>query len=213
MPLNLIYNYGNNQVYIVNDYLHSVNNLQARIRVYDINSIILFEKKIPINSTPDSSKSILQLDEVKDLTSAYFLDLRLFDSKQKEISSNFYWLSTKKEILDYEADLGEFAYHTPSKDYADLTLLNSLPKVKLESNHRFEKAKDNNIAIVEVKNTGDKIAFLINLKILDKISGEIILPVFWEDNYFSLVPGEEKTVSATFNSDCEIKLKIDGWNV
>ena len=213
MPLNLIYNYGNNQVYILNDYLHSVNNLQARIRVYDINSEVLFEKYIPIDSEPDSSESILQLEELSKLTSTYFLDLRLFNDTQKEISNNFYWLSTKEEILDYEADLGEFAYHTPSKEYADLTLLNSLPKVKLEVNHRFEKVKDNNIVIVEIKNSSDKIAFLIDLKILHKKTGEIILPVFWEDNYFSLLPGEEKTVSATFNSESDAELKISGWNV
>ena len=37
-PLNLIYNYGDNQVYFVNDHLHAVDNLQARIRIYDIQS-------------------------------------------------------------------------------------------------------------------------------------------------------------------------------
>lgn len=213
MPLNLIYNYGNNQVYIVNDYLHSVNNLQARIRVYDINSEVLFEKYIPIDSTPDSSESILQLEELSNLTTTYFLDLRLFDDTQKELSNNFYWLSIKEEILDYEADLGEFAFHTPSKDYADLTLLNSLPKAKLEVNHRFEEAMDNKIAIVEIKNTSNNIAFLIDLKILNKNTGEIILPVFWADNYLSLLPGEEKTVSANFKSDADAELNISGWNV
>jgi len=46
---------------------------------------------------------------------------------------------------------------------------------------------------------------------------EEILPVLWEDNYFSLLPGEERTVEARFPSKHSIgshpTLKISGWNI
>ncbi len=212
-PLNLIYNYGDKQVYFVNDHLSTIDNLQARIRVYDIQSNLLFEKIESVESPPDSSKSILQIPELENITNTYFLDLRLLNDEQKEVSSNFYWLSTKEEILDYEADIGEFLYHTPSKEYADLTMLNSLPKVELETEYHIVKTIDEHKITVEIKNPSDKIAFFIDMKVIDNHTGEIILPIFWDDNYISLLPGEQRIVSATFNSDKAAYLKVCGWNI
>lgn len=213
LPLSLIYNYGDNQIYLINDYLYDVENIQAQIRVYDIESNLLLEKNISTSALKDSSKSIFELQEIENLTSTYFLDLRLHDTDNKEISNNFYWLSTKEETLDYEADLGEFAYHTPSKDYADLTLLNTMPKVKLAIDIDHKKNGSKQYFTVALENTSDTIAFLINLKAVEKSNGEIILPVFTEDNFISLLAGEKRTVSITFDSDVEAEIKVEGWNL
>jgi exo-1,4-beta-D-glucosaminidase len=213
LPLSLIYNYGDNHIYMINDYLYDVDNLKAQIRVYDIHSNVLLEKNIATSALKDSSKSIFEIEEIENLTSTYFIDLRLFDENKKEISNNFYWLSTKEETLDYEADLGEFAYHTPSKEYADLTLLNSLPKVKLEVNTKHEKSEGEQKITIELENNSDKIAFLINLKLVEKESGEIILPVFWEDNFISLLAGEKRTLTVSWKSDVEAEVKVEGWNL
>jgi exo-1,4-beta-D-glucosaminidase len=213
LPLSLIYNYGDHQIYMINDYLYDVDNLRAQVRVYDIQSNLLFEKNISINALKDSSRSIVELEEIENLTSTYFLDLRLFDIDKKEISNNFYWLSTKEDTLDYEADLGDFAYHTPSKDYADLTLLNSLPKVNLDVRYSNERDGEEQKFTVEIENNSDKIAFLINLKLLEKETEKIILPVFWEDNFISLLAGEKRTIIATFKSETIAELKVEGWNL
>ncbi len=213
LPLSLIYNYGDNQIYMINDYLYNVDALQAQIRVYDIESNLLLEKNIATSALKDSSKFIFKLEEIQNLTSTYFLDLRLFDGDKKEISNNFYWLSTKEETLDYEADLGDFAYHTPSKEYADLTLLNTLPKVNLGVNNKHEKSDGDQKFTIELENNSDKIAFLINLKLVEKGTGEIILPVFWDDNFINLLAGEKRTIVATFRSDAVAELKVEGWNL
>ncbi|MFK5972041.1 MAG: glycoside hydrolase family 2 TIM barrel-domain containing protein [Flavobacteriaceae bacterium] len=212
-PLHLIYNYGDNHIYAINDYQHQIENLQALIRIYDINSQLLLEKTISFNAAPDIAFSIFSIEAVENLTTTYFLDLRLLNNEKTEVSANFYWLSTKEEILDYEADLGEFAYHTPSKQYADLRLLNSLPKVDLDLIQVFEKVADEQSISVTLENSGNTIAFLINLKVIEKASEEVILPIFWEDNFISLLPGEKRTIRATFNSNTEAELKVEGWNL
>jgi len=213
LPLSLIYNYGDHQIYMINDYLYDVETLHAQIRIYDIQSNLLFEKNISTNALKDSSKSIFQLEEIEELSSTYFLDLRLFDSDNKEISNNFYWLSTQEETLDYEADLGDFAYHTPSKEYADLTLLSALPKVNLDINYKYENLDSEQKIVVDIENNSDKIAFLINLKLVEKETGEIILPVFWEDNFISLLAGENRTITVTCKSNREAEVKVEGWNL
>ncbi|MCF6223225.1 MAG: hypothetical protein L3J34_05805 [Flavobacteriaceae bacterium] len=213
LPLSLIYNYGNDQIYLINDYLYDIDKLNARILIFDIESNILLDKIIPTSALKNSSKSIFELGEIENLTSTYFLDLRVFDVDKKEVSNNFYWLSTKEETLDYEADLGEFAYHTPSKEYADLTLLNELPKIKLNVNITHENLNDEQKFTIELENNTNKIAFLINLKLFEKETREIILPVFWEDNFISLLAGEKRTVTVTCNSEINAEVKVEGWNL
>ncbi len=213
LPLSLIYNYGNNQIYLINDYLYAIENLQARIRVYDIESKLLLEKIIITNAVKDSSEPIFTVGKIENLTSAYFIDLRLLDAEKKEISNNFYWLSTKKEILAYEADLGEFAYHTPSKEFADLTLLNTLAKVHLDIKSSKKNLGEKQKITIELENNTDRIAFLINLKLIEKESGEIILPVYWDDNFISLLAGEKRTISVSCRLNVETAIKVEGWNL
>lgn len=213
LPLGVIYNYGDKQIYAVNDHLSPVENLTARVRVYSIGSEILFENKVQFAMDPDSSKSIMALGDVQGLTTTYFVDLRLLDEHGAEIGNNFYWLSQKEEVLDYGADLGPFAFHTPSKVYADYTPLNGLPEVALEQLHYFERDGNRQNIKVELKNNTNHIAFLVNLKVLDKKSGELLLPIFWEDNFINLLPGEERTVCAHFIGTAEASLKVEGWNL
>jgi exo-1,4-beta-D-glucosaminidase len=47
--------------------------------------------------------------------------------------------------------------------------------------------------------------------------GDDVVPVLWSDNYFSLLPGEKRTVTAGFNSaaldGASPELVVEGWNV
>lgn len=212
-PLQLIYNYGDHQIYAVNDHLNEIGNLKAQIRIFDINSKVVLEENISFDAEPDSAISLFQMGIIENISPAYFVDLRLNDAGGNEISNNFYWLSTKEEILDYEADLGEFAFHTPSKQYADLRLLNELPQADLYVTYSIEENEIENEITVTLDNQGESIAFLINLKLMDKASGEPVLPVFWEDNFISLLPYEKRTLRATFGSGIKAVLKVEGWNV
>jgi hypothetical protein len=44
-----------------------------------------------------------------------------------------------------------------------------------------------------------------------------ILPVLWEDNYFALLPGETRQVTASYRTRDASKampsVEVDGWNV
>jgi exo-1,4-beta-D-glucosaminidase len=44
-----------------------------------------------------------------------------------------------------------------------------------------------------------------------------VLPIFWGDNYFSLLPGEKRTVEmhldASRVTEGKLLLKLDGWNL
>ena len=63
-------------------------------------------------------------------------DLRVTDGSGKLVGSNFYWLSTKPETLDWAKSNW---YTTPTASYADYTSLAQLPKVKLNVSSRSER--------------------------------------------------------------------------
>ncbi|MCK4447649.1 MAG: hypothetical protein KAW56_11290, partial [Candidatus Marinimicrobia bacterium] len=48
-------------------------------------------------------------------------------------------------------------------------------------------------------------------------NSEVVLPVFWEDNYISLLPGESRHLQAHFSAkdlkNDRAKLVVTGWNV
>jgi exo-1,4-beta-D-glucosaminidase len=55
------------------------------------------------------------------------------------------------------------------------------------------------------------------MNIMDEKSGQSILPVLWDDNYFSLLPGETKKIKVSilnkYLKDKEPVLEIAGWNI
>ena len=211
-PLQLIYDYSSSSIFLVNSTRSSSENLTAEIRIFDLHSNEIFQNRQTVCTGPQSSIEIFTLPDFTDVTTTYFLDMRLIEQDGSQTASNFYWLSTKPDVLDYHAKIDPWEYYTPSKQYADFTLLNSLSPTTLTMSREIQT--DNNTLTVELENTGDNIAFAVKLDIIDDKTGEAVVPVFWQDNYIALLPGEKRTVKAQFNEDASnIKLDVQGWNV
>jgi len=215
-PTHLLYNYGDNGIYFINDLPDSADGLTASIRIFDINANVLHEQQIDISAEPDSSALVCILPDISTLTATWFLDLRLLKQDGTEVGNNFYWLSTKPDVLDYEAETGAWQFYTPSKEYADFKLLKELPPIELDVQCNYRTQGDTTTATVELKNGSSQIAFFNELVLCGTKSGDTILPVFWEDNYISLPPNETRTIEATFAvgdlGDDSPQLKLNGWN-
>ena len=213
----VIYDYAHNSLYAVNDKLEAINNCRVKIQVFDNRSVLKFEKELPVDLPANASSEIFSLPEFNRSAPLYFLDVRLYDSNGKELDNNFYWLSAKKDILDYQAEVPGWYYHTPSKQYADLTALNRLPEVRVTSDLKLRNGNDLTIFEVTLKNESNTIAFFLNPAIRDKKTGQTILPVLWSDNYVSLLPGETRTLTAKIgNSNLKDKnpeLVVKGYNL
>jgi exo-1,4-beta-D-glucosaminidase len=70
---------------------------------------------------------------------------------------------------------------------------------------------------VVVENPSKELAFFLRLKVNKGERGEEILPVLWQDNYFSLLPGEKREVTATYRArelgGAKPSVEVSGWNV
>jgi exo-1,4-beta-D-glucosaminidase len=211
-PVHVQYSYDDRSIVVVNELHESFPEMKVLAEVFDRNLQPKLSREARIALPPDSVSRALVLPALTDLTTTYFLRLALEDPAGKRISSNFYWLSTRDDELDWEKT--EW-YYTPVKSHADLTELADLPRTTLEISKRFEDTEAEGVAFVEVENTGSALAFQVRLKALDPASGEEILPVFWDDNYFALFPGEKREVRVAYprgNSEAAREVEVEAWN-
>jgi exo-1,4-beta-D-glucosaminidase len=164
---------------------------------------------------PDSSTKAFDLPKPDGLAPTYFLKLELHDSAGKLVSENFYWLSTKPDVLDW-AKRSDTVY-TPQKEFGDLTGLNSLPKAKVAITKTAHASGGYSVFAVAAENKSNSVAFMVHPRLTRGKGGEDVTPVFWSDNYFSLLPGEKKIVTARFDSaelhGATPELVVEGWNV
>ena len=153
------------------------------------------------------------MPQIDGLSTTYFLVMTLENAAGKRVGSNLYWLSTKPETLDWEKSTW---YMTPTSDFADFTALSTLPKVKLKVSEKTEHAKEEFVTHVTLENPSKSIAFFNRLKLNRGAGGEEVLPVIWQDNYFPLLPGEKREVTATYSAKnlgtAKPAVVVEGWN-
>ena len=114
------------------------------------------------------------------LTPVHFIRLALTDMAGNLLSDNFYWRSVERG--NYQA-------------------LNSLAPAKLKTQTQLIKSGDKNIIRATVKNVGRSVAFAVHMQPYRQSDGERILPIFSDDNYITLMPGESRTLDFEFDAD------------
>jgi len=214
--LDPVYGYDDHSVWLVSSQYVDAKGLKLEARVFNLDGKQKFSKDTLLDAAADSTAKVFELPQIEGLSPAYFLDLRVTDGSGKLVGSNFYWLSTKPETLDWTKSN---RYTTPTASYADYTSLAQLPKVKLnvwsssETNGNSEQA----VTHVAVENLSKTLAFFVRLKLDKGKDGDEILPVVWQDNYISLLPGERRDITATYHASSlggtKPEIEVSGWNV
>ncbi|PYX28414.1 MAG: glycosyl hydrolase family 2 [Acidobacteria bacterium] len=212
--LHPVYGYDDHSIWVVSSQYEDAKGLKLTTKIYNLDATEKFSQENAVDAPADSTAKIFTLPDVSELSGTYFLVLRLEDSAGKLVGSNFYWLSTKPETIDWPKSTW---FTTPTESYADYTALSQLPKVKLKVSDRSEHRLDQEITHVTLENPSKNLAFFVRLKVNKGAKGEEILPVIWEDNYISLLPGEKREVRAVFRASelgaAKPVVEVSGWNV
>jgi exo-1,4-beta-D-glucosaminidase len=207
-PTGVVYNYGDHGIYVVNQTGTVQHGWRADVTIYDANSQIILSTNLTTDSPAFGSKKILDLSSLSPATPVYFADLSLQEADGGKLADNFYWLSTKPDVLDEDKTQW---FVTPNKSFADFTGLNHLPEATVSVQAALDDFKRD--AEVTLTNTGDTLAFFIEMKIVGGHSQATLVPVLWDDNYVSLPPHTSKTFHAHFAYGEKPELKLQGWNV
>ncbi len=212
--LHPVYGYDDHSIWVVSSQYEDVKGLKLTIKIYNLDMTEKFSQENPVDAPADSTAKIFTLPDISGLSPTYFVTLRLEDSAGKLVGSNFYWLSSKPETLDWAKSNW---WMTPTESYADYTALSQLPKVKLKVANHSERKGEEEITHVTLQNPSKTLAFFVRLKVDKGVKGEEILPVVWEDNYISLLPGEKREVIATYRASelgaSKPTIEVSGWNV
>jgi exo-1,4-beta-D-glucosaminidase len=212
-PVHVQYSSQDKSIVIVNTTLQDRKDLKLTIGVYDLTSQEKFSQTINVDVPAESNVKTAVLPDIKDLSPTFFVKLTLED-RQQVVSRNFYWLSSTEDVLDWEKSTW---YYTPTTSYADMTQLKNLPELQLKiSATKMRQGVGREVAHITVSNPSSSLAFFIHLQIQPGRNGETVVPIIWQDNYISLLPGESRDVTASY----ELKhvagqtqvLVAQGWN-
>lgn len=212
-PLHLAYDYGDHSIKLINDYYEDKSDLKAEVSWYAWDSKPIKKRSMTVNVASNSSSLVMTLSEGANIPKVSFLDLKLRNKDGGIVSSNFYWLSKKEDVMDPDFKNSSWIY-TPQTDFASFAELSKIPKADVSVEITKKTMTETEVVI---KNTDQVIAFFCELRIVNKSTNESIIPAFFSDNYISLLAGEEKTITiSTPNNvlvDTEFEILVTGQNV
>jgi hypothetical protein len=178
-------------VTIVNTTLTPLKDIKAVATIYNLQAkslaSITTTTDVPANATVTLGNA--PTPSASTNAPAYFLRLKLLQG-DTALSQNDYWLSDQS---------------------AKLQQLNSLPVVTLQGTAKSA----GNVVTVALQNRSPTPALMIRLTLRDAKTGARILPAFYSDNYFTLLPGESRqiTIKTPKPLPAAVQVTTHGWNI
>jgi len=216
-PLHVLYAYDDNTAYVVNSFYSAKKGLLVSADIFDATGQKRWEKTKTLDVAPDGREAAFPVEVPADITNVYFLRLALKDAEGAMVDENVYWLSTTPDIPGSHSYGIDGVFKTHPKSIADFTLLNHLDRVDLSVETGVATDVPEPTFWVTLKNTSNRVGFLVQLALVDEETGVEIAPVYWEDNYLCLVPESERTIKVNLpvgkTLPKKLVLDVSGWNV
>lgn len=214
-PLQAIYDYGRNEVVVSNSSWNSYKDLKLHVKVLNLDMKEVLNETVSFSLGKDEKKVIFNFpDPLRGLDPTYFLDLRIMGDGDEPLAINQYLLTTTRHEFDWKKT---YFVHTPTIKHQNLRQINNVPLVDLESKITYAPEGNKMKIIVEVENPSRHLAHSIELMILESGTGHFVAPVYLDDNYFSLLPGEKRTINGYCYlddlKDRSLRLKVSGLNI
>jgi hypothetical protein len=193
-PLHIMYDPVRGMTMIANNTFRTHRDLMMQVRVIDMEGKgkLLTQQFYEVG--PTVAKSYIPIGRGIDAMRAkegLFLSLRLLDTSRKIVSDNLYWLPDSAGVYSGLQRMG---------------------KAALAVEARFDGTR----IVVTLRNPADgPVAFFNRLSLVDPATGKRLLPVFYSDNYLSVLPGESRTVVLEYEPHAGTPplVSVQGWNV
>jgi len=176
-PLHVQLNRDSLTVSVINSGPDPYKDLSLQAELLDLNNGRVWRKKEKIDSPSNQARESSWTVELPEDSALYMLNLKL-KKGGKQLSDNNYWLQRENEFS------GLFQMKTAR-------LKTKTRMVEIDHQYHIE---------VEIKNRDAYTAFFIHFHVLDGASGEELRPVFWTDNYLTLLPKEKRKLSVQMNT-------------
>ena len=195
-PLHIQWNPLRDDIEVVNYHASDRTELTATASLFNQDGTLQWTRETILDIKEDQTVACFPLEQPETLSDTYFIKLSLTDSEGKQLSDNFYWRG--KEEGNYKSLL-------------------QLPKVPIYKDVTIKKTGKEWLMRAVLKNETQTPALMLRLKVASEKSGRMLLPVFYSDNYFSLLPGEVKEVNIRlYDADTygeKPVLEVSGFNL
>lgn len=189
-PLHVQLDLSNYDVAVVNTTTEPHSDLSVSAKVYSLENKLLLQHEEKKDSAADATVQAFKLDLAPLFSNGVVLvKLELHDSGGRLLSDNLYWLAANS---------------------AEYRQLDELPAATLSI------SQGSSLNAIRIENTSNVPALEIKLTLLDPSTGLRVLPVYYSDNYISLLPGETKEITvdaSSYSGRGSPNLSIRGWNV
>jgi hypothetical protein len=194
-PFHAMYDPVDGMVMIVNNTFKAKRNIMLVAKAYDMQGKSTLLTQVFSEIEPAQSKKYLSLKhrlEETGKSKGIFLYMQLLNENKEMLCDNLYWLPDST---------GNYSGLQEMKK-AEVTIIAS-------------KIKPGKIEVT-IQNPGNNpIAFFNRISVVDSKTQQRILPVFYSDNYISVLPGEQKKIAIDYTPAANEKEEIEvyGWNV
>ncbi|HTJ79487.1 MAG TPA: malectin domain-containing carbohydrate-binding protein [Rariglobus sp.] len=197
-PVHIQLNEKLGNIQVINNRPEAFNNAKATLALYNFDGSVAYRHDFDVNAAGSAATDLGLVDWPANLTPIHFVKLELHDAAGGLVSDNFYWRA-----------------RPPAVD--DLTGLDRLPPATLTASVARRDVNGKCLLTVTLSNPGKGIALMAHLQLHRGAAGARVLPVYYTDNYVSLIPGEAKTITieaalADLHGEKPVVL-IDGWNI
>ena len=194
-PLHIQWNRTTDHIDVVNYRAGSVQGLTAQAEIYNLDGSSKWSKTASLDSVEDSTVSPISLESVAELSPVHFLRLTLASGGQV-ISTNFYLRALQEG--DYRA-------------------IRQLPTTSLRADTLQARLGNRWQLTTRLENRSTIPALMARVKVVREKSGDRILPAIYSDNYISMMPGEQRSITIEF-SDADTRgeqpaVVLSGFNV
>ncbi|MGI4829901.1 MAG: glycosyl hydrolase 2 galactose-binding domain-containing protein [Janthinobacterium lividum] len=196
-PLHVQMDLSNGDVAVVNTTRETLQGATLATDVYSLTGKALQHTDHPVRSTTDDISVVSRLDLAPLMADGPVLvRLELRNGTGKLLSRNLYWQAAAE---------------------ADYRALNTMPQATVSVvAHLLPLVGEAVERTVQITLKNQSQAPTLETKlVLEDSKGNQLLPVYFSDNYISLLPGEEQTVNVQMPADQvrgSFKLALRGWN-
>ncbi|MEO8414157.1 MAG: glycoside hydrolase family 2 TIM barrel-domain containing protein [Ginsengibacter sp.] len=194
-PFHVMYNPADGMIMIANNTFTAKHNIMLQVKAIDMDGKEKLLTQVFSEIEPTLSKKYLSVKRMLDKLAkdkGVFLYLSLLDENKKLLSDNLYWLPDS------------------TGNYSGLQEMKIAPV-----NVTAIKKGDNKIDVTINNPKDNPVAFFNRLSVVNATTKQRILPVFYSDNYMSVLPGEQKRITIDYAPGARENAMVElyGWNV
>ncbi|MDB5021061.1 MAG: glycosyl hydrolase [Pedobacter sp.] len=195
-PLHAMYNPVTGMVSVVNNTFETQRDLMLTAKTIEMNGADSLLTQVFVEVQASSVKSFLPLKSVVDRRAheqGVFLCLQIFDKNKNKLSENIYWIADAK---------------------GNYSGLQKMEPSSVQTSAR--KIAEGKIEVTLTNPAKMPLAFFNRISLVDPATNKRILPVFYSDNYISVLPGDQKKITMEYvpgKGAQAVVVSVTGWNV